>query len=81
MKLTFFILVYRLENLCFNLNHILGDVILQLMDWNVNWSYELELLLSVFEFLFDQLDRDGLKIDLNVFRVMNELLPEHRLRH
>jgi hypothetical protein len=51
------------------------------MDWNVNWSYELELLLSVFEFLFDQLDRDGLKIDLNVFRVMNELLPEHWLRH
>ena len=81
MKFAFFILIHRFKNLGFNFHHIFGDVVLQLVNWNVNWSDELELLLSIFEFLFHQLYRNGLEIYLNVFRVMNELLSEYWLCH
>ena len=80
-KLTFFILINRFENFRFNFNHILGNIILQLMYRYVNRCNELKLLLSVFKFLFDHLNRNRLKVDLNVFWVMNQLFSEYRFCH
>ena len=80
-KLSFFVLINRFENFCFNFNHILGNVILQLMYRYVNRCNELKLLLSVFKFLFNHLNRNRLKVDLNVFWVMNQLFSEYRFCH
>lgn len=50
---------------------------LQLLDWYIDWSKELELLLVIFNPLLHKLYSNTLEIDLNMFRIVNHLFPKN----
>ena len=50
---------------------------LQLLDWYIDWSKELELLFVIFNPLLHKLYSNTLEIDLNMFRIVNHLFPKN----